>query len=160
MPLYDGNAISFTGTFYNGIGTLQMHTTHSTAPKTINGPAEYHMTQLRSFTMTDTAGRFREGAAAYRNARESAKANRNSFIERANEAARRISADTCPSTLLDSRTSLSTALEAESDTTIEEAEAPPKRARRHAPAAAAKEKTEPAAVTKLSTGVASLESRA
>lgn len=119
-PIYDGNAYTFTNTYHGGTGTLQMFTTHPTAPTEPGGRPEYHMTQLRSFAMTDTPDRFREGATAFRNARDLSKANRDSFIEQANEAARQMPADTPSSTLIDRRTSLSAVDDRDSNTSEDE----------------------------------------
>lgn len=43
------------------------------------------MTQLRSFSFTDTYDTFRQGVAAYRNARDWTQEKRNKFIRLANE---------------------------------------------------------------------------
>ena len=45
---------------------------------------KYHMTQLRSFAMIDTAEAFWQGASAFRNARDWAKENRDELIVAAN----------------------------------------------------------------------------
>jgi hypothetical protein len=79
------------------------------------------MTQLRSFASGDTANRFREGAAAFRNGRDWAKEQRDRFIAEANETAQRRSAES--TTVENSRTSLSTVTEADfadSDTSADE----------------------------------------
>ncbi len=46
------------------------------------------MTPLRSFSMTDAAETFREGASAFRNSRDCAKAQRDQFIATANATIR------------------------------------------------------------------------
>ena len=94
--VYDGNAYSFTSTYHNGTGTLQLYTTHPTAPKAPGGPAEYHMTQIDSYAMTGNLKKLREGATAYRNVRDLAKTHRDTFIKQANETARHAPADTSP----------------------------------------------------------------
>ena len=66
--VYDGNAYAFTSTYLDG--PLKRYSTHPTAPTVSGGQAEYHMTPMRSFAITDTAERFREGVTAYRNARD------------------------------------------------------------------------------------------
>ncbi|KAI9681151.1 MAG: hypothetical protein M1817_002433 [Caeruleum heppii] len=78
--LFDDNAYTITSTYHGGTGTLQMYTTHPTrSPDDEISPA-YHMTQLRSLAMTDSVERFREGASAFRNARDWAKEQRDDLI--------------------------------------------------------------------------------
>jgi len=60
---------------------------HPSQPTSCEGRPECHMTQLRSFAMTDTAETFRQGATAYRNARDWVKEQRDEAIKRANERA-------------------------------------------------------------------------
>ncbi|TKA64436.1 hypothetical protein B0A49_10134 [Cryomyces minteri] len=84
---YDGNAYTITSTYHNSTGTLMMYTTHPTQPAESGGKPDYHMTQLRSFALTDTAERFREGAGAFRNARDWAKEQRDNAITHANAKA-------------------------------------------------------------------------
>jgi hypothetical protein len=62
-----------------------MYTTHITAPAGPGKPPEYHMTQLRSFALTDTIDTFRQGATAFRNGRDLAKEWRDEVIIAANE---------------------------------------------------------------------------
>lgn len=81
-PVYDNNAYTITSTFDGE--HLHMYATHSTQPTNPEDPPEYHMNQLRSFAMTDTAESFRQGATAYRNGRDWAKKKRDEFIEAAN----------------------------------------------------------------------------
>ncbi|KAK2589874.1 hypothetical protein QQS21_012449 [Conoideocrella luteorostrata] len=85
--VYDGNAHTFSTTYHAGTGTLQMYAHHMTAPTVQGERPEYHMTQLRSFSMTDTRDTFIAGATAFRNARDLAQQHRNSFIEAANARA-------------------------------------------------------------------------
>ncbi|KAI9841528.1 MAG: hypothetical protein M1837_000629 [Sclerophora amabilis] len=80
--LYDSNAYTITSTYHDG--TLKMYTSHPTQGTDPECSPEYHMTQLRSLAMTDTAERFREGASAFRNARDWAKEQRDSLIAAAN----------------------------------------------------------------------------
>lgn len=80
--VYDNNAYTITSTYHNG--QLQMYTTHPTQPRNVETSPEYHMTQLRSLAMTDNAARFREGASAFRNARDWAKEQRDDLIAAAN----------------------------------------------------------------------------
>lgn len=85
---YDNKAYSFTNTYHDGI--LRMYLTHATAPESEddNDQPHYYMTLLRSFSLNDTRKAFREGASYYRNARELAMEQRDSFIHQANQAAR------------------------------------------------------------------------
>ncbi|KAH8651692.1 hypothetical protein BGZ61DRAFT_230659 [Ilyonectria robusta] len=84
-PQYDGQAYTFSSTYHDGYLKLYAH--HITAPTIEGGRPEYHMTQLRSFGMTDTRETFIQGATAFRNARDLAKRHRDSFIEAANARA-------------------------------------------------------------------------
>jgi hypothetical protein len=81
--LYDNRAHTIA-TVYHG-GTLKMYTSHPSQPTSPGGRPEYYTTQLRSFAMTDTVETFRQGATAYRNARDWAKEQRNEAIRGANE---------------------------------------------------------------------------
>ncbi|KAK5069423.1 hypothetical protein LTR51_008673 [Lithohypha guttulata] len=128
--VYDGKAYSFTTTYLDG--QLKMYTTHPTAPKTTGEQAEYHMTQMRSFAMTDTPDRFREGAAAYRNARDFADVQREILIKHANKLAAQMLADTPSSTHVSSHTSLSMSVlpEGDSDTSVDELALSPARSKR------------------------------
>ena len=84
-PAYDNNAYTVTSIYHGG--TLKMYTSH---PAQSDGPGcrpEYYMTQLRSFAMTDTADTFRQGATAFRNARDWTKERRDEAIGYANDRA-------------------------------------------------------------------------
>lgn len=81
---YDDKAYAITSTYHCATGTLQMYTVHPNRSNDPNDSPEYHMSQLRSFSMTDTAERFREGARAFRNARDWAKEQRDELITAAN----------------------------------------------------------------------------
>lgn len=78
--LYDENAYTITSTYHSATGTLQVYTIHPTKPTDPGTSPEYFMTQLNSFAMTGTAERFREGASAFRNARDWAEERRNELI--------------------------------------------------------------------------------
>lgn len=82
-PIYDNNSYTITSTYADG--TLKLYTTHRIEPKGPDCRPEYIMTQLRSWAMTDTPETFRQGASAYRNARDWAKEKRDEFIRLANE---------------------------------------------------------------------------
>ncbi|KAI9859913.1 MAG: hypothetical protein M1830_006246, partial [Pleopsidium flavum] len=84
---YDGNAYTITSTYQSGTSTFTMYTVHPTQPTNPDGRPDYHMTQLRSFAMTDTIETFRQGVGAFRNARDWAKEQRDNAIARANEGA-------------------------------------------------------------------------
>ena len=119
-PQYDNKARSFSATYHAGTGTLQTYVHHLTAPLTSGGKPECHMTQSRSFAMTDTADRFREGATTYRNDRDRAKSERDSAITHANQVARQMPAPTSNTSFTTSRTSRSTVVAADSDTSEDE----------------------------------------
>jgi hypothetical protein len=70
-----------------------MYTTHITPPAGLGMPPEYHMTQLRSFALTDSIDTFRQGATAFRNGRDLAKEWRDGFISTANERVGSLSAE-------------------------------------------------------------------
>ncbi|KAM3435124.1 hypothetical protein NHJ13734_005694 [Beauveria thailandica] len=83
-PVYDGNARTFSSTYHAGTGTLQLYAHHTTGPAVEGELPEYHMTQLRTFGMTDTRETFITGATAFRNARDIAQKQREIFIQAAN----------------------------------------------------------------------------
>jgi len=83
--LYDNHADTIISIYHDG--TLKMYTSHPSQPTSRGGRPEYYTTQLRSFAMTDTAETFRQGATAYRNARDWAKEQRDEMIKRANDRA-------------------------------------------------------------------------
>ncbi|KAG8413130.1 hypothetical protein J3459_015773 [Metarhizium acridum] len=82
---YDSNAYTYTSTYHDG--QLKLYAHHVTAPRMAEERPEYHMTQLRSFGMTDTRETFIAGATAFRNVRDSAERHRNNFIRAANARA-------------------------------------------------------------------------
>ncbi|KAM5489075.1 hypothetical protein MaudMau93_003800 [Microsporum audouinii] len=83
-PTYDNNAYTIISIYYGG--ALKLCTIHPTAPwPNSKGRPEYIMTSLRSFAMADSLDSFRQGATAYRNARDWAKEQRDGFIRAANE---------------------------------------------------------------------------
>ena len=115
---YDGNAYSYSSTYHNGTGTLQLYGTHPTKPKNAGAPPEYHMTQIKSYAMTSDRETFQRGATAYRNLRDLAQSQRDGFIEQANESTRHVPSPS--TTTADSRTSLSATQEDGSDTSLDE----------------------------------------
>ena len=82
-PTFDNNAYTIISTYDNR--TLTLYTTHPIEPSDPWCRPEYIMTQLRCFAMIDSPESFRQGAAAYRNARDWAKERRDEFIRLANE---------------------------------------------------------------------------
>ena len=90
--VYDDNAYTITSTYHNG--HLQIYTVHPTKPTDPGNSPEYYMTQINSFAMTGTAGRFREGASAFRNARDWAEERRNELITTANGRLKRMPKET------------------------------------------------------------------
>ncbi|KGQ09554.1 hypothetical protein BBAD15_g5105 [Beauveria bassiana D1-5] len=84
---YDGNAHTFSSTYHAGTGTLQLYAHHVTGPATEGERPEYHMTQLDGWQMTGNISTFRRGATAFRNARDLACRQRQSFIKEANTRA-------------------------------------------------------------------------
>jgi hypothetical protein len=89
--VYDNRAYTITSTYHDG--TLKMYTTHITPPAGLGIPPEYHMTQLRSFALTDSIDTFRQGATAFRNGQDLAKEWRDGFISTANERVGSLSAE-------------------------------------------------------------------
>ncbi|EPE08054.1 hypothetical protein F503_00837 [Ophiostoma piceae UAMH 11346] len=59
---YDGQAYTFSSIYHGGTGTLQLYAHHLTAPTTEGGRPEYHMTQLRTFSMINSRDTYIQGA--------------------------------------------------------------------------------------------------
>ncbi|KAF2182612.1 hypothetical protein K469DRAFT_585737 [Zopfia rhizophila CBS 207.26] len=89
-PVYDNNAYTITSIYHGG--QLKMYTSHLTQPSSPGGSPEYHMTQINTWGMTGNADTFRQGARAYRNARDWAKELRDGAISQANERANHVQA--------------------------------------------------------------------
>jgi hypothetical protein len=85
QPMFDGNAYTIGGTYNSDCETLILYTTHPTRPTDPNGEPEYWTTKIRSYNMTDKADTFWEGVAAFRNAQDWAKEQRDAFIKVAKE---------------------------------------------------------------------------
>ncbi|MCJ1433543.1 hypothetical protein MMC27_002906 [Xylographa pallens] len=81
-PVYDENAYSVTSTYHGG--QLKMFTSHMTQPTSPSDRAEYIMTQVNGWSMTGNPETFRQGATAFRNARDWTKEQRDQAIEKAN----------------------------------------------------------------------------
>jgi len=84
-PRYDNNAHTITSTYHGG--TLKIYTSHPIQPSIPGGGPGYVTTQIKTFGLTGDADTFRRGAAAYRNARDWAKLQRDDAIKQANERA-------------------------------------------------------------------------
>jgi hypothetical protein len=99
-----------------------MYTTHPTAPTNPGSQPEYHMNQLKGWTMTSDPETFRQGATWYRNARDWAKEKRDEFIEAANERAANTLQDMSFESSAHSKSSTSTnrTTTLESDTSTDE----------------------------------------
>lgn len=82
QPESDASAHTITAIYHGG--TLKLYTVHRAEPVEEQGRPGYYTHQLRSYAMTDTPNTFREGAAAFRNARDWAQEQRDEAITRAN----------------------------------------------------------------------------
>lgn len=76
------NAYTITSIYHGG--TLIMSATHPTQSASPGSRPEYYLTQLNTWGMTGNLEIFRQGATAYRNARDWAKEKCDEFIEAAN----------------------------------------------------------------------------
>lgn len=86
-PVYDNNAYTITSIYHGG--TLKMYTSHPIQPtNSLENRPEYFMHQLNAWSMTGNTESFRQGATAYRNARDWANEQRDNAIKRANERIR------------------------------------------------------------------------
>lgn len=81
-PIYDDNAYSFSSTYQDGHLVLFAH--HLTAPTTPGGRPEYHMTQLKSYALTNDTKTFIQGVTALRKLLDLAESHRDDFIKAAN----------------------------------------------------------------------------
>ena len=86
-PVYDGNAYTITSTYHAGTGTLKLYVTHPTCGEDGISP-EYHISQVKGWDLTGNINTFREAATAFRNARDWAQEQRDTFITAANARAR------------------------------------------------------------------------
>ena len=82
--VYDNNAYTISSVYYGGM--LKMHTSHPGIGP--DGQTEYYTTQLKAWALRSDPESFRNGVAAYRNARDWAKEKRDGFISQANERRR------------------------------------------------------------------------
>jgi hypothetical protein len=83
--VYD-NAHTITSIYLGGI--LKIYTSHLAQSSVPGGRPEYHMTQLGVYGLTHNIDVFRQGAAAYRNAADWAKMQRDDAIRQANDRAK------------------------------------------------------------------------
>ncbi|KAH7021752.1 hypothetical protein B0J12DRAFT_705367 [Macrophomina phaseolina] len=90
-PIYDNNAYTITSIYHGG--QLKMYTSHVAPPRSPGGRPEYHMSQINTWGMTGNADTFRQGARAYRNARDWAKEQRDEAIRQANERVNPVEAE-------------------------------------------------------------------
>ena len=82
--VHDNNAYTISSTYQ--AGTLKLFTCHPSEPTaTSKGRPEYNMNKLNVYGMTGNADTFRQGATAFRNARDLAKEWRDAAIHQANE---------------------------------------------------------------------------
>ncbi|KGQ07756.1 hypothetical protein BBAD15_g6917 [Beauveria bassiana D1-5] len=81
-PVYDGNAHAYSSTYHNG--QLMLYAHHVTGPTAERERPEYHMTQLKGYTLTGDRETFVTGATAFRNARDLARRQRETLIQVAN----------------------------------------------------------------------------
>ncbi|KAJ3568081.1 hypothetical protein NPX13_g6543 [Xylaria arbuscula] len=86
-PTPDNRAYTITCTYHGG--QLKLYTSHLVAAACPGGSYEYIMTQIKAYALTSDVETFRQGAAAYRNARDWAKQQRDEAIAKANEKVRR-----------------------------------------------------------------------
>lgn len=86
-PPYDGKAYTITSTYYGG--TLKIYTIHPIirppAVQVAEQAEAFSMTQVAAWCLTGNVDMFRQGVAAYRNARDWAKRQRDEAIKQANE---------------------------------------------------------------------------
>ena len=135
-PQHDGNAYSFSSTYHNGTGTLQLYATHSTQSAAPGEPSHYHMSEIDSHAMTGNSRKFREGATSFRNLRDLGKSYRDNFIRQANDAVRHAPEFSPPITVtesLESRISRHEDLSDASTAELAADESHHKRSRRTAP---------------------------
>lgn len=135
-PQHDGNAYSFSSTYHNGTGTLQLYATHMTPPVAPGKPSHYHMTEIDSYAMTGNSRKFREGATSFRNLRDLGKSHRDNFITQANDVVRNARVVSSSITSTESHESRRTRYEDFSDASTDELaadESHSKRSRHTAP---------------------------
>ncbi|KAF2764469.1 hypothetical protein EJ03DRAFT_331816 [Teratosphaeria nubilosa] len=88
---YDSKAYTIATSYHPGTTTLQMYATHPGPPTSEGGNVQYYITQIRAFTLNNSADDLRSGARAYRNGREWAQQQRETFVNNANGVALQLS---------------------------------------------------------------------
>ncbi|OAA48631.1 hypothetical protein NOR_01881 [Metarhizium rileyi] len=91
-PEYDNKAYTISSIYHGG--TLKMFTSHPIPPRTPGGKPGFVTTQIKTWGLTSDADTFRQGASAFRNARDWAKQQRDDAIRQANERAERFASST------------------------------------------------------------------
>lgn len=86
QPVPSNRASTITSIYHGG--TLKLYTSHRNESAGLVSKPEYVMHQLNTWGMTGNVESFRQGAAAYRNARDWAEDQRNLAIEAANTIVR------------------------------------------------------------------------
>ena len=86
IPKFDGKAYTFTTTFH--CGYLGIYATYPSAPTMPGGPLQYHQTLVNTYGLHGSIETFQNGAAAYRNAKEWCKEQRDRMVLKANKIAR------------------------------------------------------------------------
>ena len=82
-PVYDNNAYTISSTYHGG--TLKIYSHSTTQPYGHRKRPEYYMHQLGAYAMAHSKETFRDGAKAFKNARDLTTEYRNAAIARANE---------------------------------------------------------------------------
>lgn len=91
-PIYDGNAHVITTIYDPRTGVLQIFLSYVIRSSKTGQLAEYYMTELGSWNLTDDKESFVRGTTVFRNARDFAKERRDRFIKEANAKARELEA--------------------------------------------------------------------
>ncbi|KAI0427387.1 hypothetical protein F5Y09DRAFT_33451 [Xylaria sp. FL1042] len=88
MPVYDGNAYTFSSTYHSGTSSLVLYAHYSTPPPAVGDRPEYNMTRIRGFDLANDHEGFVTAVTALRNIRDLAKRYRGDIIDAANLRAR------------------------------------------------------------------------
>ena len=80
--IFDANAYTVSAVYAGGL--LELYAHHPTRPGGPGTPTDYHMTLIEAWALHGPPRAFREGATAFRNARDMAYEQRESFIKAAN----------------------------------------------------------------------------
>ncbi|KAL9084855.1 MAG: hypothetical protein Q9159_005018 [Coniocarpon cinnabarinum] len=87
----NNNAYTTTWAFDSGTGTLIAYATYPTRSQDPERAVDYRMTQLNGWNMTGNPDTFRQGASAFRNARDWAQERRRELIYAANKKSMTVS---------------------------------------------------------------------